>query len=91
MKHEDEYNALIGLAVGDDMDKEAFDVVSGLDDEQTTTPRCAFFEGEVIDGDKVIQHYNTQLSKPHFMIALKVLFVISRDLNANGSNAGSQR
>ena len=53
MKHGDQYNALIGLAVGDDMDKEAFDVVSGLDGEQTTTPRCAFFEGEVNEGDKV--------------------------------------
>ena len=53
MKHEDQYNALIGLAVGDVMDKGAFDVVSGLDGEQSTIPRCAFFEGEVKDGDKV--------------------------------------
>ena len=56
MKHGDQYNALIGLAVGADMDKEAFNVVSGLDGEQTTTPRCAFFEGEVNDGDKVKHH-----------------------------------
>ena len=54
MKHEDQYNALIGLAVGDDMDKGAFEVISGLDGKQTTTPRCVFFEGEVKDGDKVI-------------------------------------
>ena len=53
MKHEDQYNTLIGLAIGADMDKEAFDVVSCLDDKQTTTPRCAFFEGEVKEGDKV--------------------------------------
>ena len=60
MKHEDEYNALIGLAVGDDMDADTFNVISGLDDEQTSTPRCAFFEGEVNDGDKVIQHQSPE-------------------------------
>ena len=67
MKHESEYNTINGLAVGDDMDADAFNVVSGLDGEcrnvydilnrldgeQTTTPRCVFFEGEVNDGDKV--------------------------------------
>ena len=31
MKHESEYNTINGLAVGDDMDADAFNVVSGLD------------------------------------------------------------
>ena len=33
MKHESEYNTIAGLAVGDDMDADAFNVVSGLDGE----------------------------------------------------------
>ena len=32
MKHESEYNTINGLAVGDDMDADAFNVVSGLDE-----------------------------------------------------------
>ena len=33
MKHESEYNTINGLAVGADMDADAFHVVSGLDPE----------------------------------------------------------
>merc|ERR1711971_908734 len=54
MKHEAEYNTLIGLAVGDDMDAEAFRVVANIDNDQTTAPRCVFYEGQVKDGDKVL-------------------------------------
>merc|ERR1712179_355315 len=36
-------------------------VVSGLDGEQTTTPRCAFFEGEPNEGDKVLFTINKTL------------------------------
>jgi len=54
MKHDAEYNTLIGLAVGDDMDAEAFRVVANIDNDQTTAPRCVFYEGQVEDGDKVL-------------------------------------
>jgi len=58
VKHMEEYEALKALAVDDDMNADAFGVVTGADGEQTTTPRCVVFEGEVKDGDKVLEtHY----------------------------------
>merc|ERR1711962_1206172 len=54
-KHQEQYEALKALNDGDDMDADAFGVVTGTDGEQTSWPRRVAFGGEVKDGDKILE------------------------------------
>jgi len=47
------------LKEDDDMDADAFGVVTGADGEQTSWPRRVAFGGEVKDGDKILETKST--------------------------------
>jgi len=45
------------------MDADAFGVVTGANGEETSTPRCIAFDGEVEDGDKVLEKKSIRVQK----------------------------
>jgi len=44
------------------MDADAFGVVTGADGEQTSWPRCVAYEGEVKDGDMILEAKSTSFT-----------------------------
>jgi len=67
-KHQEEYEALKALNDGDDMDADAFGVVTGTDGKQTSWPRRVAFGGEVKDGDMILE---TKCSNFHTGVKLQ--------------------
>jgi len=68
--HELEYEALVDLNAGDKMEAAPFDVVTGKvpgpryhrqppDEVERVTPRCVNFEGDVFQGDKILENVAT--------------------------------